>query len=95
MGNSSNEKIITPNGCTALKVNLFGSYKEKRIVEGVVTARVRFLVGCQDKNDAVDSVKELFDDHYDEIANSSYLRDGITSLVCEVVDVGGNLVVNS
>jgi len=94
MENSSNEKIITPNGYTALRVNLMGDYKEKRVVEGVVTAKVRFLVGCEDKKDAIGSIQELFDDHYDEIVNNSFLRDGITSLVCEVTDVGENLVVN-
>lgn len=95
MDNNVNEAVITPNGYTALRVNLLGDYKEKRVVEGVVTAKVRFLVGCEDKNDAIDTVKELFDDHYDEIVNNSFLREGITSLVCEVADVGENLVVNS
>lgn len=95
MENNSNKKFITPNGYIALKVNLLGNYKEKRVVEGVVTAKVRFLVGCEDKDDAIDSIQELFDDHYDEIVNNSFLRDGITSLVCEVTDVGDNLVVNS
>lgn len=95
MDNNTNEAVVTPNGFTALRVNLLGEYKEKRVVEGVVTAKVRFLVGCEDKNDAIDTVKELFDDHYDEIVNNSFLRGGITSLVCEVTDVGENLVVNS
>jgi hypothetical protein len=78
----------------AIRVNLLGSYKEKRIVEGVVTAKVRFLVGCENAKDATDSIKELFDDHYDEIVNNSFLRDGIASLECKVMDVGENLVVN-
>lgn len=95
MDNNTNEAVVTPNGFTALRVNLLGEYKEKRVVEGVITAKVRFLVGCEDKNDAIDTVKELFDDHYDEIVNNSFLREGITSLVCEVTDVGENLVVNS
>lgn len=86
--NGSNEKIVTPNGYAALRVNLMGDHRERRVVEGVVTAKVRFLVGCEDKDDAVDSIRELFDDHYDEIVDSSFLRDGITSLVCEVADVG-------
>lgn len=95
MEGSSGEKIITPNGCTALRVNLMGDYAEKRVVEGVVTAKVRFLVGCDDKEDAIDSIRSLFDDHYDDIVNNSFLRDGITSMVCEVTDVGEDLVVNS
>ena len=95
MENSSNEKIITPNGYTALRVNLMGDYNEKRVVEGVVTAKVRFLVGCEDKDDAIDSIQLLFDDHYDDIINNSFLRDGIISMDCKVTDVGENLVVNS
>ena len=95
MDNNTEEAVITPNGYTAIRVNLMGDYKEKRVVEGVVTAKVRFLVGCEDKNDAKDTIKELFDDHYDEIVNNSFLREGITSLVCEVADVGENLVVNT
>ena len=95
MDNNVNEAVITPNGYTAIRVNLMGDYKEKRVVGGVVIAKVRFLVGCEDKNDAIDTVKELFDDHYDEIVNNSFLREGITSLVCEVTDIGKNLVVNS
>ena len=95
MNNETTENIVTPNGYTAIRVNLLSSYKEKRVVEGVVTAKVRFLVGCEDKEDAIDSIKELIDDHYDEIVNNSFLRDGITSLDCKVTDVGENLVVNS
>ena len=92
MDNNTNETITTPNGFTALRVNLLGDYKEKRIVEGVVTAKVRFLVGCESKEDAVDSIQELFDDHYDDIVGNSFLRDGITSMVCEVTEAGENLI---
>lgn len=92
MENSTDEKVTTPNGYTALRVNLLGDYREKRVVEGTVTAKVRFLVGCADKEDAADSVQELFDDHYDEIVRNSFLRDGITSLECKVTAVGENLV---
>lgn len=95
MSKKTSQGIMTPNGYKALRVNLLGNYDEKRVVEGVVTAKVRFLVGCKDKEDAIDSINELFDDHYEDIVDNSFLRDGITSLVCKVTKVGENLVVNS
>lgn len=96
MDKKKTESVLTPNGYTAIVVNcMSGDYTEKRVVEGVVTAKVRFLVGCENKEDAIDSIQELFDDHYDDIVDNSFFRGGITSLVCSVTDVGENLVVNS
>ena len=60
-------------------------------VTATITITVDFNVGGKDDDDRVDSVIELFDDHYDDIADNCFLRNGLASMqLTEVKIEGGN-----
>lgn len=62
---------------------ILGDPSEKIKVK--ITAEVEFYVGGKDHEDRVDSVKQLLDDHYDDIIANSYFREGIVSMTTEIV----------
>ena len=62
-----------------IELNTMDGSPVKRVT-ATITVKVEFNVGGEDDDDRVDSVIELFSDHYDEIADNCFLRNGITSM---------------
>lgn len=62
---------------------LNGAHRRK--VKLTVQVEMIFDVGGTDDEDRIDSVREAFDDHYDETVNNSFWRGAITNM--EVKDV--------
>jgi hypothetical protein len=57
----------------------------RRKVKLTVQVEMIFDVGGTDDEDRIDSVREAFDDHYDEMVNNSFWRGAITNM--EVEDI--------
>ena len=64
--------------------------QKKKVVKATIQMEVEFVVGGEDDADRMDSVQELFNDHYDEIADNAFLKDGITSMFIDNLEVVGN-----
>jgi len=67
-------------------INTFDGSKTATVV-AKYTVQAEFTVGGVDDEDRIDSVKEMFEDHYDDIVKNSFLRDAITSMVLDSVVV--------
>lgn len=68
-----------------IHLNTYG--QKTKVVKAKVVMELEFLVGGEDDQDRMDAVAELFDDHYDEIADHSFLRDSLTGLSIKDIHV--------
>ena len=68
------------------EINTMDGSPVKTVVARYVV-EAKFKVGGTDDEDRMDSVRMLFEDHYDEIVNNSFLRDSITSLLLDSVKI--------
>ena len=59
----------------------------RKMVRATVTFEIDMVVGGDDDEDMKDSVRELFDDGYDEIAGSTWFQDGVRSMTLNDVAI--------
>lgn len=71
-----------------IHLNTYG--QTKKVVTAKIVMEVEFVVGGESDEDRLDSVNELFEDHYDEIADNSFLKDSIVSMTLRDVKVVGD-----
>jgi hypothetical protein len=62
-----------------MRINTLDGSKTATVVARY-TLQAEFTVGGVDDEDRIDSVKEMFDDHYDDIVENPFLGDSITSM---------------
>jgi len=62
---------------------------ETKMVRAKIVANVEFVVGGEDDEDRFDSVRMLFDDHYDSIVERSFFGKGISSMSIESMEADG------
>ena len=72
------ESAIIVNGISGL---------ETKVVMAKIVTEVEFIVGGEDDEDRDDSVRMLFDDHYDDIVKCSFFSNGIKSMFLDSVEV--------
>lgn len=61
---------------------------ESEVVRVMVTTEVTLRVGGESRKDRIDSVRELLEDHYDDIVESEFFSHGITGLTTEILAPG-------
>lgn len=69
-----------------IELNCMSGMKRK-VVRMTIVTEVDLLVGGEDDSDRIDSVVEMFDDHYDEVVNNSFFRAGVSSMELTKVEV--------
>lgn len=57
----------------------------RKVVEARIAVTLQFLVGAADDEDREDSIREVLNDHYDDMVGQSFWRDAIVGMSIESV----------